>query len=110
MLVGLAATPYFEDVPESHPFFAQIQRMKERGITNGCSANPPRFCPDDTVTRGQLAAFLVRATEGAPGPVEPLTGGLDPGEPETGFVVFGQRITPLMAVGGILVLAAVLRR
>jgi hypothetical protein len=34
----------------------------ERGITKGC--NPPDntlFCPDDSVTRGQMAAFLVRA-------------------------------------------------
>jgi hypothetical protein len=32
------------------------------GVTNGC--NPPsndRFCPDSYVTRGQMAAFLVRA-------------------------------------------------
>lgn len=104
MLFGLAATPYFEDVPATHPFFAQIQRMKERGITNGCSADPPRFCPDDSVTRGQLAAFLIRATEGGGTAVE--SGSSD----ETGFVVFGQRITPLMAVGGLLILAAVLRR
>ena len=34
-------------------------------MTLGC--NPPnnnRFCPDDYVTRGQMAAFLKRAIEG----------------------------------------------
>ncbi len=36
--------------------------MAEEGITRGC--NPPvndRYCPDARVTRGQMAAFLVRA-------------------------------------------------
>lgn len=107
MLYGLAATPYFDDVPETHPFFAQIQRMKERGITQGCSADPPRFCPDDNVTRAQLAAFLIRATEGSSAGTAPV---VETGNSETGIVVFGQRITPLMAVGGLLILAAVLRR
>jgi hypothetical protein len=44
------------------PFATDIAWMADRGITLGC--NPPtndRFCPDDTVTRGQMAAFLVRA-------------------------------------------------
>lgn len=39
-----------------------INRLAEAGITKGC--NPPtndRFCPDGSVTRGQMAAFLARA-------------------------------------------------
>jgi CHRD domain/S-layer homology domain len=35
----------------------------ERGITTGCSSAPPLFCPNDTVTRGQMAAFLDRALD-----------------------------------------------
>jgi hypothetical protein len=45
-----------------HTFYNDILWMSGRGVTRGC--NPPandRFCPDDLVTRGQLAAFLVRA-------------------------------------------------
>jgi hypothetical protein len=41
---------------------ANIEAIAAAGITKGC--NPPtnnRFCPDDSVTRGQMAAFLVRA-------------------------------------------------
>lgn len=41
---------------------ADIEAIAEAGITLGC--NPPvndRFCPEDSVTRGQMAAFLVRA-------------------------------------------------
>lgn len=43
-------------------FHDDINRLAEAGITIGC--NPPandRFCPGDVVTRGQMAAFLVRA-------------------------------------------------
>ena len=52
----------FQDVPETHLFFDDIEWMGDEGITRGC--NPPensRFCPDKQVTRGQMAAFLVRA-------------------------------------------------
>ena len=45
-----------------HVFEADIEWLAAKGITRGC--NPPkndRFCPDDYVTRGQMAAFLVRA-------------------------------------------------
>lgn len=43
-------------------FENDIERLAEGGVTKGC--NPPtndQFCPDDPVTRGQMAAFLVRA-------------------------------------------------
>jgi hypothetical protein len=43
-------------------FEKAIDRLATAGVTVGC--NPPdnnRFCPDDHVTRGQMAAFLVRA-------------------------------------------------
>ena len=45
-------------------FEGAIDRLGTAGITRGC--NPPantRFCPDDEVTRGQMAAFLKRALE-----------------------------------------------
>ncbi|MDJ0498906.1 MAG: S-layer homology domain-containing protein [Acidimicrobiia bacterium] len=43
-------------------FEADIEKLATAGITRGC--NPPantRFCPTQRVTRGQMAAFLVRA-------------------------------------------------
>lgn len=43
-------------------FESAIDRLATAGVTKGC--NPPandRFCPDDLVTRGQMAAFLARA-------------------------------------------------
>ncbi len=53
--------PYFEDVPPSHPAFIAIQGLRARGITLGCSTIPSKFCPDETLTRGQMAALIVRA-------------------------------------------------
>jgi hypothetical protein len=43
-------------------FETDINRLAAAGITKGC--NPPandRFCPDRSVTRQEMAAFLVRA-------------------------------------------------
>lgn len=51
--------PFFEDVPASHPYFKYVQKMKELGITSGCSA--ARYCPDAPVTRGQMAVFITRS-------------------------------------------------
>jgi cell migration-inducing and hyaluronan-binding protein len=59
---GALAAPRFDDVAETHTFADDIAWLADAGITKGC--NPPandRFCPDNNVTRGQMAAFLVRA-------------------------------------------------
>ena len=56
------ASQSFEDVEFGSTFHQDIEALAWEGITRGC--NPPdntRFCPDDVVTRGQMAAFLVRA-------------------------------------------------
>ena len=42
-------------------FEADIAKIAEAGITEGCSSDGTRFCPLDPVTRGQMAAFLHRA-------------------------------------------------
>jgi hypothetical protein len=47
-----------------HVFEAAIARLATAGVTLGC--NPPantKFCPDEPVTRGQMAAFLTRALD-----------------------------------------------
>jgi hypothetical protein len=47
---------------DGHTFENAIIWLADKGITTGC--NPPtnnRFCPNDPVTRGQMAVFLVRA-------------------------------------------------
>src|SRR5690606_31053417 len=54
-------TDHFTD-DDGHVFEADINAVATAGFTRGC--NPPvndMFCPEDLVTRGQMAAFLVRA-------------------------------------------------
>ena len=51
----------FSDVDASQWWAAHIERFAELGVTVGCATDPLRYCPDETVTRGQMAAFLVRA-------------------------------------------------
>ena len=63
--LGLTASDgsSFDDAVGS-TFETDIAKLATAGITRGC--NPPdnsNFCPDDVVTRGQMAAFLVRAYE-----------------------------------------------
>jgi hypothetical protein len=63
------ASPPFADV-DGHLFENDITWLAERGITKGC--NPPaydQYCPDDPVTRAQMASFLVRAFDLAVPPV-----------------------------------------
>ncbi len=51
----------FNDVPPSNSFYNFIDRMAVLNITLGCSTSPPLYCPTNSVTREQMAAFLVRA-------------------------------------------------
>lgn len=56
-----ANTDFFRDDDQSI-FEGDINAIAAAGITKGC--NPPgndRFCPDDFVSRGEMAAFLRRA-------------------------------------------------
>jgi hypothetical protein len=57
-----ATTPYFTDVPTnvegSGQPFPFIQRSYEEHITNGCGGT--QYCPDQLVTRGQMASFIMR--------------------------------------------------
>lgn len=58
------ASHQFTDVPNSHTFHNAIDWMKDNNITVGC--NPPantQYCPDDNVSRGQMAAFMKRLAE-----------------------------------------------
>jgi hypothetical protein len=58
------ASHQFTDVPDSHIFHTGISWMKDNNITVGC--NPPsntKFCPDDNVTRGQMATFMKRLAD-----------------------------------------------
>jgi S-layer family protein len=51
----------FLDVPPSNVFYNFIDRMAVLNITLGCTPDHLMYCPSDSVTRAQMAAFLVRA-------------------------------------------------
>ena len=63
--IGCSDTPVWDGTfsdDDGSIFEGDIEWLAAAGITKGC--NPPdntRFCPSGTVTRGQMAAFLVRA-------------------------------------------------
>jgi hypothetical protein len=59
-LNAASAIPVFFDIL-GDTFEADIEWAAEAGVTKGC--NPPAntlFCPEDIVTRGQMAAFITR--------------------------------------------------
>jgi hypothetical protein len=53
------ATATFADVPSSHPLFQFIEALASSGITGGCGGG--NYCPDNPLTRGQMAVFLAKA-------------------------------------------------
>jgi hypothetical protein len=58
-------TNRFTDVGQQNPFCGFIERLAQDGITGGCGGS--NFCPNDPVTRAQMAVFLVAA----PSPLNP---------------------------------------
>jgi hypothetical protein len=53
------ATADFSDVPTSDPRYNFVEAMLSAGITAGCGGG--KFCPDQALTRGQMAVFLAKA-------------------------------------------------
>lgn len=62
--LGLPATSgrRFSDVSGTHA--ADVEALAAAGLTSGCSSD--RYCPDDRLTREQMATFLATALELAP--------------------------------------------
>jgi len=52
----------FNDVAVTDPFAAWIKQLAAEGITGGCGGG--NYCPNDPVTRGEMAVFLLRAEHG----------------------------------------------
>ncbi len=53
------ASPTFGDVPVTHTYFRAIEALAASGITGGCGNG--NYCPNQFVTRGEMAAFFARA-------------------------------------------------
>jgi len=53
----------FADVPTSHWAFSHIEALAASGITSGCGGG--NYCPENPVTRAQMAVFLERGMRGS---------------------------------------------
>ena len=59
--VPTAASGVFSDLPAGHPLASRVEQMFRMGKAPGCSKT--RFCPDQEVTRAELAYTLVSVFE-----------------------------------------------
>jgi hypothetical protein len=59
---AVGASTGFTDVPVGYWAAAWIKQLAAEGITSGCGTGV--YCPDATVTRAQMAIFLLRSKHG----------------------------------------------
>lgn len=91
-------TPYFTDVPGTHPFFKWVQKMRDLGVTGGCSATT--YCPDNPVTRGQMAVFVIRGLLGTSNFAYPMTPYFTDVPSSHPFFKYVQKMRELNITGG----------
>jgi hypothetical protein len=84
----------FADVPPTNMFYNFIDRLAELQITLGCGGG--NYCPNDAVSREQMAAFLMRAL-GESAPPQPPSQRFTDVPPSNGFYSFIDR----MAIRGV---------
>ncbi len=69
-----APTGVFIDVPTNYWASGWIEQFYWDGITKGCNVDPLLYCPLNTVTRAEMAVFLLRAKHGSgyqpPAPID----------------------------------------
>jgi len=70
----ISKSPIFADVPFNYWANSFIERLYNAGITGGCTTSPLNYCPDNTVTRAQMAIFLLKGMHGS-GFTPPAVGG-----------------------------------
>jgi hypothetical protein len=80
----LAATLLdFSDVPVTHPFYDFVMKTEDDGVSAGCGGGA--FCPDASVTRAQMAVFLLKASLGEHYAPPPATGAVFADVPAAAF-------------------------
>jgi len=65
-LIDTEPANLFGDVSPEYWAFDYIVGIYNAGITAGCSNEPLMYCPEEFVTREQMATFLIRAIEPEP--------------------------------------------
>jgi hypothetical protein len=58
-------TGSFIDVPLDHPYYDEIEALRQSGYIAGCSTDPLMFCPERAMTRAESAVFVERGIHGA---------------------------------------------
>jgi len=53
----------FPDVPCPSPFAGWVEQLAAEGITTGCGGG--NYCPSASVTRAQMAVFLLKTEHGS---------------------------------------------
>ena len=75
-----ACTGVFTDVPCPGPFTDWIEQLAAEGVTAGCGGGD--YCPDASITRSQMAVFLLKTSQGSsyvPPPAVGIFGDVPPG-------------------------------
>ncbi len=60
-----AVSQTFQDVPPTHWAYEYVEELYRRGYIAGCATIPLRYCPEDALTRAEMAVFIVRGVHGA---------------------------------------------
>jgi hypothetical protein len=63
--VAVNFPPTFTDVAGAHWAWQYIEGLYRSGITSGCGTSPLIYCPENPVTRDQMAIFLERGMRGS---------------------------------------------
>jgi hypothetical protein len=89
----------FPDVPCPSTFAPWIEALAAEGVTTGCGGG--NFCPDNFVTRRQMAVFLLKSEHGSGYTPPACTGVFDdvpcPGAPAVDFI---ERLAAEQITGG----------
>jgi hypothetical protein len=62
----VAGSEMFADVPASSPFCRWVEELARRGVVAGCGGG--NYCPNNPVTREQMAIFVLRTLDPALNP------------------------------------------
>ena len=62
--ITAVSTTRFADVPSHHWAWEWIERLYNAELTSGCSVSPLNFCPENSVTRAEMAVFLLKGIHG----------------------------------------------
>ena len=90
----------FTDVPGADPFHDYVEKLVRNGVTAGCGSGA--YCRDDSVTRAQMAVFLLKSKLGSAHVPPACTGTVFDDVPCTGgpFDPWIEELASLQVTGG----------